>query len=114
MLKKYGGGGGDKKQKKSGHSAMTIIETYNWQSMIPIGEEPEFGNDLIPRLTYGLQDMDTRVPSLSSIRQNFTHAQITEELDKIKRQANICVCCPYDYGALVKTCGTSKKGRDDE
>ncbi|KAK4268528.1 hypothetical protein QN277_025175 [Acacia crassicarpa] len=61
-----------------------IIETYNWQSVIPIYEEPEFGNDLIPCLTYALQDMDTRVPYISSIRQNFTDAEITEELDRIK------------------------------
>ncbi|KAK4268532.1 hypothetical protein QN277_025179 [Acacia crassicarpa] len=61
-----------------------IIENYNWQCVIPIYEDPEFGNDLIPCLTYALQDMDTRVPYISPIRQNFTDAEITKELDRIK------------------------------
>ncbi|KAI9116066.1 hypothetical protein K1719_012996 [Acacia pycnantha] len=61
-----------------------IIKAYNWQSVIPIYEEPEFGYDLIPCLSYALQDMDTRVPNTSAISQNFTDDQITEELKKIK------------------------------
>ncbi|KAK4268538.1 hypothetical protein QN277_025184 [Acacia crassicarpa] len=61
-----------------------IIKAYNWQSVIPIYEEPQFGDDLIPCLYYALQDMDTQVPYISAIRQNFTDVQITKELDMIK------------------------------
>ncbi|KAI9116144.1 hypothetical protein K1719_013074 [Acacia pycnantha] len=63
-----------------------IIKAYNWQSVIPIYEEPQFGDDLIPCLYYALQDMDTQVPYISAIRQNFTDAQITKELEKIKHE----------------------------
>ncbi|XP_028786250.1 glutamate receptor 2.8-like [Neltuma alba] len=63
-----------------------IIEAYNWQSVIPIYEDPEFGNDLIPCLSYALQDMDTRMPYISAINQTFTDSRITDELNKIKAQ----------------------------
>ncbi|XP_028760948.1 glutamate receptor 2.7-like [Neltuma alba] len=61
-----------------------IIQAYNWQSVIPIYEEPEFGNDLIPCLSYALQDMDTRMPYTSSLRQDSSDDQITQELKNIK------------------------------
>ncbi|XP_028760912.1 glutamate receptor 2.3-like [Neltuma alba] len=61
-----------------------IIEAYNWQSVIPIYEEPEFGNDLIPCPSYSLQDMNTRVPYISTIHQNSTDAQIKAEFNEIK------------------------------
>ncbi|KAK4268535.1 hypothetical protein QN277_025182 [Acacia crassicarpa] len=44
-----------------------IIKAYNWQSVIPIYEDPEFGYDLIPCLSYALQDMDTRTPYISAV-----------------------------------------------
>ncbi|XP_028760980.1 glutamate receptor 2.9 isoform X2 [Neltuma alba] len=63
-----------------------IIEAYDWQSVIPIYEDPEFGNDLIPCLSYALQDMDTRMPYISVINQTSTDSQIAGELNKIKAQ----------------------------
>ncbi|XP_054795341.1 glutamate receptor 2.9-like [Prosopis cineraria] len=61
-----------------------IIEAYNWQSVIPIYEEPEFGYDLIPCLTYAMEEMDTRVPYISAINQNFNETQVENELKKFK------------------------------
>ncbi|XP_054784621.1 glutamate receptor 2.7-like [Prosopis cineraria] len=61
-----------------------IIKAYNWQSVIPIYEEPEFGYDLIPCLTYALEEMDTRVPYISSIKQNSNDTEIKDELDMLK------------------------------
>ncbi|KAI9116204.1 hypothetical protein K1719_013134 [Acacia pycnantha] len=61
-----------------------IIQAYKWQCVIPIYEEPEFGNDLMPCVTYALQEMDTRVPNTSPIRQDFSDDDINKELDKIK------------------------------
>ncbi|XP_028760951.1 glutamate receptor 2.7-like [Neltuma alba] len=63
-----------------------IIEAYDWQSVIPIYEDPEFGNDLIPCLSYALQDTDTRMPYISVINQTSTDSQIADELNKIKAQ----------------------------
>ncbi|XP_028786384.1 glutamate receptor 2.3-like [Neltuma alba] len=60
-----------------------IIRAYNWQSVVPIYEEPDFGNDLIPCLTYALQEMDTLVPNVIAIRRDSSGSQIAGELNKI-------------------------------
>ncbi|XP_028760897.1 glutamate receptor 2.7-like [Neltuma alba] len=60
-----------------------IIRAYNWQSVVAIYEDPDFRNDLIPCLTYALQEMDTLVPNAIVIRRRSNDSQITGELDKI-------------------------------
>ncbi|XP_028786388.1 glutamate receptor 2.8-like [Neltuma alba] len=60
-----------------------ITRAYNWQSVVPIHEEPDFGNDLIPCLTFALQEMDTLVPNVIAIRRDSNGSQIAGELNKI-------------------------------
>ncbi|KAK7304140.1 hypothetical protein RJT34_15214 [Clitoria ternatea] len=63
-----------------------IAEAYGWQEIIPIYENTEYGNALIPHLIDALHQVDTRVPYRSVIDPTSQEPQILQELENLKQK----------------------------
>ena len=61
-----------------------IVKTFGWREIVPIYEDTEYGNGLIPYLMDALQEIDTRVPYRSVIPPSSNNTEISEELNKLK------------------------------
>ena len=57
-----------------------IVQAFGWKEVVPIYIDNNYGEGMIPFLTNALQQVDTRVPYLSSISPTATYDEITEEL----------------------------------
>lgn len=62
----------------------SIVQAYGWREIVPIYEDTEYGNGLVPFLLDAFQEIDTRVPNRSRIPLYFNDTQIMRELDKLK------------------------------
>ena len=62
-----------------------IVEASGWHEIIPIYEDTEYGNGLIPYLIDALDKVNTRVPYRSAIDQNSDESEILEELKKLNQ-----------------------------
>ncbi|KAJ6287762.1 hypothetical protein OIU76_028871, partial [Salix suchowensis] len=62
----------------------SIVQAYGWREIVPIYEDTEYGNGLVPFLLEAFQEIDTRVPYGSRIPLDFNDNQIMRELDKLK------------------------------
>ncbi|XP_023872896.2 glutamate receptor 2.8 [Quercus suber] len=61
-----------------------IVKAFGWWEIVPIYEDTEYGNGLIPYLMDALQEMDIRVPYRSVIPPSSNNTEISEELNKLK------------------------------
>ncbi|XP_030955051.1 glutamate receptor 2.8-like isoform X3 [Quercus lobata] len=61
-----------------------IVKAFGWREIVPIYEDTEYGNGLIPYLMDALQEIDTRVPYRSVIPPSSNNTEIREELNKLK------------------------------
>ncbi|XP_075633976.1 glutamate receptor 2.8-like [Castanea sativa] len=61
-----------------------IVKAFGWWEIVPIYEDTEYGNGLIPYLMDALQEIDARVPYRSVIPPSSNNTEISEELNKLK------------------------------
>ncbi len=61
-----------------------IVKAFGWREIVPIYEDTEYGNGLIPYLMDALEEIDTQVPYRSVIPPSSNNAEIMEELNKLK------------------------------
>ncbi|XP_041018724.1 glutamate receptor 2.1-like [Juglans microcarpa x Juglans regia] len=61
-----------------------LIQAYGWQEVIPIYEDTDYGNGLIPYVTDAFHEVDVRVPYRSVISPSSEDIDILEELKKLK------------------------------
>ncbi|MCL7032963.1 hypothetical protein MKW94_007931 [Papaver nudicaule] len=61
-----------------------IIKTFGWRQAVPIYEDTEYGNGVIPYLVDALQDINTRVPYRSVFPSSASDDRIEQELYKLK------------------------------
>uniref|UniRef100_A0A2N9IK22 Glutamate receptor n=1 Tax=Fagus sylvatica TaxID=28930 RepID=A0A2N9IK22_FAGSY len=61
-----------------------IVKAFGWREIVPIYEDTDYGNGLIPYLMDSLQEIDTRVPYRSVIPPSSNNTEIIEELNKLK------------------------------
>ncbi|CAK7344630.1 unnamed protein product [Dovyalis caffra] len=61
-----------------------IVQAFGWREIVPIYEDTEYGNGLVPYLLDAFQEIDTRVPYGSSIPLYFNDTEIMRELNKLK------------------------------
>ena len=61
-----------------------IVTAFGWREIVPIYEDTEYGNGLIPYLMDALQEIDTRVPYRSVIPPSSNNTEIIKELNKLK------------------------------
>ncbi|KAI3870951.1 hypothetical protein MKX03_025139 [Papaver bracteatum] len=61
-----------------------IIKTFGWRQAVPIYEDTEYGNGVIPYLVDALQNINTRVPYRSVFPSSATDDLIVQELYKLK------------------------------
>uniref|UniRef100_A0A6N2M112 Receptor ligand binding region domain-containing protein n=1 Tax=Salix viminalis TaxID=40686 RepID=A0A6N2M112_SALVM len=62
----------------------SIVQAYGWREIVPIYEDTEYGNGLVPFLLEAFQEIDTRVLYGSRIPLDFNDTQIMRELNKLK------------------------------
>ncbi|KAF8400403.1 hypothetical protein HHK36_013701 [Tetracentron sinense] len=60
-----------------------IVDAFGWREVVPINEDTDFGNGMIPYLIDAFQGIDTRVPYRSVIPPTASDLQILEELNKL-------------------------------
>ncbi|OVA13732.1 Ionotropic glutamate receptor [Macleaya cordata] len=65
------------------HAIVVIVKAFGWREVVPIYEDTEYGNGVIPYLTDALQEINTRVPYRSVIPLEATDDRILEELYKM-------------------------------
>ncbi|KAJ0031177.1 hypothetical protein Pint_14256 [Pistacia integerrima] len=61
-----------------------IVKAYGWKNVIPIHEDSEYGNGLIPYLMDAFQEVNTRVPYTSVISPKSNDTEIFNELMNLK------------------------------
>ncbi|KAI4356969.1 hypothetical protein L6164_000946 [Bauhinia variegata] len=64
----------------------SVIEAYGWREVIPIYEDTEYGNGLMPYLNEILEEIDTRVPHRVVIDPHSSEDEIFCELNKLKNE----------------------------
>ncbi|XP_031385278.1 glutamate receptor 2.1-like isoform X1 [Punica granatum] len=60
-----------------------LIQAFGWREIVPIYEDTDYGNGLIPYLTDAFQNIDTRVPYRSAIHPTAQDIDILKELNKV-------------------------------
>ncbi|KAI3860907.1 hypothetical protein MKX03_033592 [Papaver bracteatum] len=60
-----------------------VIKTFKWREVVPIYEDTEFGNGIIPYLIDAFQNISTRVPYRSVLPQSASDDRILQELYKL-------------------------------
>ncbi|KAL8063638.1 hypothetical protein ABFX02_01G039800 [Erythranthe guttata] len=63
---------------------VAIIQAFGWKEAVPIYEDNEFGEGIVPFLTDALEQVNARVPYRSVIPSTATDEQIVAELSKLK------------------------------
>ncbi|KAL7159597.1 hypothetical protein ABFS83_01G038600 [Erythranthe nasuta] len=63
---------------------VAIIQAFKWKEVVPIYEDNEFGEGIVPFLTNALEQVNVRVPYRSVIPPTATDEQIVAELNKLK------------------------------
>ncbi|XP_031255206.1 glutamate receptor 2.7-like [Pistacia vera] len=61
-----------------------IVIAYGWRAVIPIYEDTDFGNGLIPYLINAFQEANILMPNRSSISPHSNGSQILKELQMLK------------------------------
>lgn len=61
----------------------SIIEAFKWKEVVPIIEDTEYGNGIVPYLIDSLQEVEADVPYRSSLSLSATKEQITAEIVKL-------------------------------
>ncbi|KAI4356972.1 hypothetical protein L6164_000949 [Bauhinia variegata] len=64
----------------------SVIEAYGWREVIPIYEDTEYGNGLMPYLNEALEEIDTRVPHRVVIDPHSNETEIFYELKRLKNK----------------------------
>ncbi|XP_012853756.1 PREDICTED: glutamate receptor 2.3-like [Erythranthe guttata] len=64
---------------------VAIVKAFKWREVVPIHEDNEFGEGILPFLTDALKHANVRVPHTSAIAQSATDDEITAELYKLTR-----------------------------
>ncbi|KAL7153053.1 hypothetical protein ABFS83_04G139300 [Erythranthe nasuta] len=64
---------------------VAIIKAFKWREVVPIHEDNEFGQGILPFLTNALKHANVRVPHTSAISPSATDDEITAELYKLTR-----------------------------
>ncbi|MCL7033678.1 hypothetical protein MKW94_005418 [Papaver nudicaule] len=72
---------GDSSQVKT---IAAIIKTFGWRQAVPIYEDTEYGNGVIPYLVDALENINTRVPYRSVLPTSASDDRIEQELHKLK------------------------------
>ncbi|XP_020264747.1 glutamate receptor 2.7-like [Asparagus officinalis] len=62
----------------------SIVQFFKWKEVVPLFEDTEYGNGIIPYLIDALQEVEAHVTYRSSLPLSATKVQIMEELDKLK------------------------------
>jgi ionotropic glutamate receptor len=65
-----------------------IVEAYGWREIVPIYEDTDYGNGLIPYLLDAFQEIDVRVPYRSVIPSSSSTREISKELNKLKEKSH--------------------------
>ncbi|OWM65879.1 hypothetical protein CDL15_Pgr015304 [Punica granatum] len=60
-----------------------LIQAFGWREIVPIYEDTDYGNGLIPYLTDAFQNINTRVPYRSAIHPTAQDIDILKELNKV-------------------------------
>ncbi|XP_012855810.1 PREDICTED: glutamate receptor 2.3-like [Erythranthe guttata] len=63
---------------------VAIIQAFKWKEVVPIYEDNEFGEGIVPFLSDALEQVNVRVPYRSVIPSLATDEQIVDELNKLK------------------------------
>ncbi|KAI4356980.1 hypothetical protein L6164_000956 [Bauhinia variegata] len=64
----------------------SVIEAYGWREVIPIYEDTEYSNGLMPYLNEALEEIDTRVPHRVVIDPHSSETESFYELNKLKNE----------------------------
>ncbi|KAI3853821.1 hypothetical protein MKX03_022496 [Papaver bracteatum] len=78
-----------------------IIKTFGWRQAVPIYEDTEYGNGVIPYLVDALQNINTRVPYRSVFPSSATDDLIVQELYKLKTMQTRVFILHLDNSALA-------------
>ncbi|KAF8392928.1 hypothetical protein HHK36_021168 [Tetracentron sinense] len=62
-----------------------IVQAFGWREVVPIYEDTDYGNGLVPYLTDAFQEIGTRILNRSFIPDSATDDEILEELKKLKK-----------------------------
>jgi ionotropic glutamate receptor len=65
-----------------------IVEAYGWREIVPIYEDTDYGNDLIPYLLDAFQEIHVRVPYRSVIPSSSSPSEISKELNMLKEKSH--------------------------
>ncbi|OWM77137.1 hypothetical protein CDL15_Pgr017671 [Punica granatum] len=60
-----------------------VVQTFGWKEVVPVYEDTDYGNGLIPYITDAFQEIDTRVPYRSVIHPSAHDIDILNELVKL-------------------------------
>ncbi|KAK4753781.1 hypothetical protein SAY87_001885 [Trapa incisa] len=60
-----------------------IIQAYGWREVVPIYEDTEYGNGLIPFLIDAFQEVDVKIPYRSAISPSSRDDDIEDELNRL-------------------------------
>ncbi|OWM77134.1 hypothetical protein CDL15_Pgr017668 [Punica granatum] len=60
-----------------------VVQIFGWKEVVPLYEDTEYGNGLIPCITDAFQEIDTRVPYRSVIHPSAHDIDILNELIKL-------------------------------
>ncbi|GLT27197.1 hypothetical protein SLA2020_022140 [Shorea laevis] len=60
-----------------------IVQTFGWREAVPIYVDNEFGEGVIPYLSYALEEVNARIPYKSVISSGATDEEIKSELFKL-------------------------------
>ncbi|OWM77140.1 hypothetical protein CDL15_Pgr017674 [Punica granatum] len=64
-------------------AASAVVQTFGWKEVVPVYEDTDYGNGLIPYITDAFQEIDTRVPYRSVIHPSAHDIDILNELVKL-------------------------------
>ncbi|XP_042503710.1 glutamate receptor 2.7-like [Macadamia integrifolia] len=62
-----------------------VVKAFGWKEVVPIYEDTNYGNGVIPHLIDSFQEFDAHITYRSAISPSATEFQIHEELNKLMR-----------------------------
>ncbi|KAI3906825.1 hypothetical protein MKW92_038552, partial [Papaver armeniacum] len=60
-----------------------VVQTFKWREVVPIYEDTEYGNGIIPYLIDAFHSISTRVPYRSVLPESASDDRILQELYKL-------------------------------